>query len=75
MPYSKVSELPAAVKNVLPSHAQDIYKEAFNSAYDEYKDASNRSADADREETVHKVAWSAVKNKYQKGHDGKWHPK
>ena len=38
MPYSKVSELPNSVKNVLPSHAQDIYKEAFNIAYDEYKD-------------------------------------
>ena len=75
MPYSKVSELPASVKNVLPSHAQNIYKEAFNNAYDEYEDASKRKGDTNREEAAHKVAWSAVKNKYHKGSDNKWHPK
>ena len=75
MPYSKTSELPESVKNVLPAHAQDIYKEAFNSAYDEYKNAKDRKDDSDREETAHKVAWSAVKNKYEKGDDDKWHPK
>jgi cation transport regulator len=75
MPYKSTSELPASVKNVLPSHAQDIYKEAFNSAYDEYKDASKRRENTDREEVAHRVAWNAVKNKYHKGSDNKWHPK
>lgn len=75
MPYSKISDLPASVKNVLPGHAQDIYKEAFNSAYDEYKDPSKRNDSAGREEAAHKVAWSAVKTKYHKGSDSKWHPK
>lgn len=74
MPYSNISELPDSVKNVLPKHAQDIYKEAFNSAYDEYKNPEDRHDDADREEVAHKVAWSAVKKKYQKGEDEKWHP-
>lgn len=32
MPYKTKSDLPENVKRVLPSHAQDIYKEAFNSA-------------------------------------------
>lgn len=75
MPYTKTSELPASVKNVLPAHAQDIYKEAFNSAYDEYGDASKRRNDTSREEAAHRVAWSAVKNKYHKGQDNKWHQK
>lgn len=75
MPYSNISELPDGVQNVLPKHAQDIYKEAFNSAYEEYKNPANRRGDADREETAHKVAWSAVKQKYQKGDDEKWHEK
>jgi len=75
MPYSTISELPDSVKNVLPKHAQDIYKEAFNSAWDEYQDPEDRRGDADREETAHKVAWSAVKNSYEKGDDGKWHAK
>lgn len=74
MPYQSANELPDSVKNVLPEHAQDIYKEAFNSAYDEYKDAEDRRGDADREEVAHKVAWSAVKKSgYYKGDDGKWH--
>lgn len=44
MPYSSIEDLPDSVKSVLPDHAQDIYKEAFNSAYDEYKDKSDRPA-------------------------------
>jgi cation transport regulator len=75
MPYHTVSELPESVKNVLPEHAQDIYKEAFNSAYDQYKNPDDRRGDADREETSHRVAWSAVKNVYEKGDDGVWHKK
>lgn len=75
MPYSSTSELPESVKSVLPDHAQDIYKEAFNSAYDEYKDSDERRGDESREETAHKVAWSAVKKSYEKGADDKWHKK
>ncbi len=74
MPYNNTSELPDNVKNVLPDHAQDIYKEAFNSAYDGYKDPADRHGDADREETAHRVAWAAVKKGgYAKGYDDKWH--
>lgn len=75
MPYKSTNELPESVKSVLPAHAQDIYKEAFNSAYDEYKDADDRRGDASREETAHRVAWAAVKNSYEKGEDDKWHRK
>lgn len=71
MPYQSKSELPDNVKDNLPSHAQDIYRKAFNSAYDEYKQAEDRRGDASREETAHKVAWSAVKNEYEK-QDGEW---
>jgi cation transport regulator len=75
MPYSTVIQLPDSVRNVLPKHAQDIYKEAFNSAYDEYKEAKDRRGHDDRETVAHKVAWNAVKQKYEKGSDDKWHPK
>ena len=73
MPYSSRSELPESVTNVLPVHAQDIYKEAFNSAYDQCKQPSDRRGDESREETAHKVAWAAVKKSYEKGADNKWH--
>lgn len=72
MPYSSTDDLPEQVKNSLPPHAQEIYKEAFNSAYDEYKDPSKRSGKTDREEVAHRVAWSAVKKTYHKNDDGKW---
>jgi cation transport regulator len=68
MPYNDTSELPESVRNVLPDHAQDIFKEAFNSAYEEY-------GGGDQEETAFRVAWAAVKQKYEKGADDKWHPK
>ncbi|HML94106.1 MAG TPA: putative cation transport regulator ChaB [Thermodesulfobacteriota bacterium] len=74
MPYDRKSELPDSVKDNLPKHAQEIYKEAYNSAWDEYKDPDERRGDASREETAHKVAWAAVKNKYEKK-DGKWRKK
>jgi cation transport regulator len=66
MPYRSNRELPDSVKDNLPSHAQDIYREAFNSAYDEYEDPEDRRGSASREEVAHKVAWSAVKQKYEK---------
>lgn len=76
MPYGKINELPDSVQNVLPAHAQAIYKEAFNSAYDQYDKPEERYGDASREEVAHKVAWNAVKKKkYEKGEDGNWHLK
>jgi cation transport regulator len=70
MPYKDNSELPEAVKEHLPEHGQDIYREAFNSAWKEYKDPSERKDEASREETARKVAWSAVKKVYKKDSKG-----
>lgn len=75
MPYNHRTDLPDSVQNVLPKHAQDIYKEAFNSAWDQYKDPGDRRGDSSREETAHAVAWSAVKEQYEKGDDEQWHKK
>ena len=36
MPYKQITQLPDNVKNNLPKHAQEIYKEAFNSAEEQY---------------------------------------
>lgn len=75
MPYPSINDLPDNVRNPLPTHAQEIFKEAFNNAYEEYKNPEDRKKDGDRENTARRVAWSAVKQKYEKGDDGKWHPK
>jgi cation transport regulator len=64
IPYRSSDELPPAVANHLPPHAQDIFREAFNHAWDEY------GAD---EERAFRVAWAAVKRQYRKrGND--WVP-
>ena len=65
MPYSSRDDLPEQVRDNLPPHAQDIYKEAFNSAIEQYDD----------EQRSHRTAWAAVKTKYYKGEDDNWHPK
>lgn len=71
MPYKSTADLPDSVRDNLPQHAQDIFMEAFNSAYDEYGD---RGAEG-REVTAFKVAWNAVKKKYRKNEKtGKWEP-
>ena len=72
MPYDQRSELPDSVRKVLPDHAQEIYQKAFNSAWDDYKNPDDRQGDDNREEVAHKVAWSAVKQRYRKNDDGNW---
>ena len=63
MPYQKRADLPESVRKHLPAHAQDIYKEAFNSAWDEYGYDESRA---------HRVAWGAVERKYHKDASGQW---
>jgi cation transport regulator len=75
MPYKSTRDLPESVRDNLPEHAQDIFKEAFNSAWDEYADPDKRRGKESQEEVSFKVAWSAVKNEYEKGDDDKWHKK
>jgi cation transport regulator len=74
MPYRTNQELPDSVKDNLPNHAQAIYREAFDSAWDEYADPSKRRGAESREEVAHKVAWAAVKKKYEKVGE-EWKPK
>lgn len=63
MPYEKLTDLPDSVRDNLPKHAQEIYQEAYNSAEEQY----------DEEDRRHRVAWSVVKEKYEKDEDsGEW---
>lgn len=73
--YQSSEELPDRVKNNLPEHAQDIYREAFNSAWEQYDQPGERREGRDREETAHAVAWSAVKNEYEKDESSQWRKK
>lgn len=65
MPYKELTDLPESVRAHLPKHAREIFRAAFNSAEEEYGE----------EGRAFRVAWAAVKEKYEKGDDGNWHPK
>ena len=58
MPYATNEELPPTVRAHLPEHALDIYREAFNHAYDRYPHTD--------EGRIHRIAWAAVKRVYEK---------
>lgn len=61
MPYRANDELPPPVQHVLPEHAQDIYRQAFNNAWRNF-----RGPDSRRETHCHRIAWAAVKRWYYK---------
>lgn len=65
MPYQTNADLPAPIRHVLPEHAQDIFRAAFNRAYVAHL------MDPQREEAAHRIAWAAVKRTYRKV-NGAW---
>jgi cation transport regulator len=65
MPYSSNADLPPSVHDHLPDHAQDIFRAAFNSAFEDHPDD---------EEAVFRIAWAAVKRMYVK-EGGEWVPR
>ncbi len=67
MPYETNHDLPARVRKVLPHHAQDIYRAAFNDAFERYGRV--------HEATAHRIAWSAVKRRYVQRAAGFWAPR
>jgi cation transport regulator len=60
MPYLRNDDLPISVRGHLPAHGQDIYREVFNHAWQQY------AVDPRQEEIAHRVAWAAVKRAYVK---------
>lgn len=58
-----LNELPEQIKTNLPKHAQEIWRETYNSAYEEY--------DYD-EEIAAKIAWGSVRRSYKKTDSGEW---
>jgi cation transport regulator len=70
VPYASNADLPPRVRRHLPPHAQDIFRSAFNHAWEEYGATEPRRI----EEIAHRVAWSAVKKRYRKFGDS-WVPR
>lgn len=66
MPYDTTAELPERVRDDLPEDAQELFREAYNSAYEEYQSPEERWNDDSREETARRVAWEVVEEEYEK---------
>ena len=63
MPYASNADLPISVRSHLPEHAQDIFRAAFNNAFESYGN------DPRHDEIAFRIAWSAVKRHYEKTGD------
>jgi cation transport regulator len=59
--------------STLPDSAKDLFVGAWNGAYE--GTCKESGSQDERDACASKIAWSAVKNKYAKGEDGKWHAK
>ena len=63
MPYRSNADIDPRIRRHLPDHAQDIYRAAFNNAWTAHAD------DPRCEEIAHRIAWAAVKRRYEKAGD------
>lgn len=63
MPYASNADLPPAVKKNLPTHAQNIFRAAFNNFM--------KGRPSGQEQAGFRVAWAAVKRKFKQV-SGKW---
>jgi cation transport regulator len=43
MTYQRLADLPKSVRDHLPRHAQEIYRAAFNNAWEEYEHDEERA--------------------------------
>ncbi len=64
MPYAKNHDLPENLQRLLPEHAQDVYRAAFNHAF------ADHEGDPRQEEAAHRIAWAAVKRDYVRTQEG-----
>lgn len=71
-PYKKRKDLPEPIRKHLPVKAQNIYQETFNNAWKQFADPTKLKYGGDRKSASHRVAWTAVKQKYFKNKEGKW---
>jgi cation transport regulator len=64
MPYATNANLPDRIRACLPTRAQDIFRAAFNAAYERYG--------PENEVRAARIAWSAVKRAYIQRAPGLW---
>jgi cation transport regulator len=56
MPYRSIADLPPRIREHLPPHAQEIFLEVFNHAWEQYASPTKRHSGASLEEAAMRVA-------------------
>lgn len=73
MPYTNNGQLPKGVQAYLSPAAQEIYRDAYNYAWENCRYAQDRHDSSDsRQVTANRVAWDTVKQRCERSLRGKW---
>jgi cation transport regulator len=70
MQYETVKQLPVTIRDTLPDQAKEIYRKAYNQAWEEYDQDAHRGLN--QQGLAHQQAWGAVKQEYVFDLD-EWH--
>jgi cation transport regulator len=70
MQYETVKQLPVTIRDTLPDKAQEIYRKAYNQAWEEFDKEDHRGLN--QQGLAHQQAWGAVKQEYVFDLD-EWH--
>ncbi len=74
MRYESKQDLPQTLQDTLPEEAKDIYVEAYQKAWEEYKEWEG--GELGQQSVAHQKAMAAVKREYTKMEEtGKWYAK
>lgn len=73
MPYTSTEQLPKGVQQNLSQAAQEIYRDAYNEAWESSRYAKDRiDTDDSRQVTANRIAWEAVKTCCERDMLGRW---
>jgi cation transport regulator len=72
MRYETIGDLPDTIKTVLPEEAQEIYLEAYQKSWDNYKE--HMGGELSQASVAHRDGWSAMKKVYiEDEKTGEWY--
>jgi len=73
MTYRTLAQLPAWLRQELPTAAQEVYFAAYNHAFEKGKASDDYVDDPTLAETAHKMAWRRLLEVFEQDAQGRWH--
>ena len=74
MTYDGINDLPRTIAAVLPEEAQEVYRQAYNKAWDQA--GEQPGGGLSRESLAHRQAWTILEREYARDFaTGKWRRK